>query len=331
MNNPNFQSRILGALLGCAVGDAIGAPFEGYWSKDIPDKAVLMESFQCFDGYPHGQFTDDTQLTLATAEGIFAAGSVNPRVIAEHIGRLWTSAEVIGPGGACMEAGDHYLKHGRCWDCGAPVGRAGNGAAMRVAFLGLSCLGLPNRLNGLVQDVCRLTHHDPRSVAGGLAIATLVQNQYLFPELDARDHLSLVAREVESLHKQFSALVLELDHWIGRSDFQTKNWLAWSALSDCDKLDQATITPYVIPTVLASLWAILSYPNSWSDAVGAVIALGGDVDTLGAIVGAVMGRDSDIISFQNRSGQRFRGEKKLRNWPSDLTLYLRKIAKHGIT
>ncbi|MDF1663355.1 MAG: ADP-ribosylglycohydrolase family protein, partial [Planctomycetota bacterium] len=74
-----------------------------------------------------------------------------------------------------------------------------------------------------------------------------------------------------------------------RSDSETREWLAWSALNTEDKLDHPIITPYVIPTVLGSLWAILSHPQSWIDAVGAAVALGGDVDTLGAIVGAVMG------------------------------------------
>ena len=49
------------------------------------------------------------------------------------------------------------------------------------------------------------------------------------------------------------------------------------------------ITPFVIPTVLAALWAVLRHPSSWSGAVAEAIHFGGDVDTLGAIVGALAG------------------------------------------
>jgi ADP-ribosyl-[dinitrogen reductase] hydrolase len=49
------------------------------------------------------------------------------------------------------------------------------------------------------------------------------------------------------------------------------------------------ITPFVVPTVLAALWAVLLHRSSWPDAVSEAIHLGGDVDTLGAIVGALAG------------------------------------------
>jgi len=45
----------------------------------------------------------------------------------------------------------------------------------------------------------------------------------------------------------------------------------------------------VIPTVLAALWCLMRHPDSWSKAVATAIQLGGDVDTLGAIVGALAG------------------------------------------
>jgi ADP-ribosylglycohydrolase len=52
---------------------------------------------------------------------------------------------------------------------------------------------------------------------------------------------------------------------------------------------QPIITPFVVPTVLAAFWCLLRHPDSWRQAVGGAIRLGGDVDTLGAIVGALMG------------------------------------------
>ena len=61
--------------------------------------------------------------------------------------------------------------------------------------------------------------------------------------------------------------------------------IAWAGMSR-PEFDRPIITPFVIPTVLAALWCLLRHPDSWADAVASAIRLGGDVDTLGAIVGA---------------------------------------------
>jgi ADP-ribosyl-[dinitrogen reductase] hydrolase len=53
----DLRARSTGCLLGCAVGDALGASFEGLWSSAIPDEADLLEGFHEFEGYPTGQYT----------------------------------------------------------------------------------------------------------------------------------------------------------------------------------------------------------------------------------------------------------------------------------
>jgi ADP-ribosylglycohydrolase len=58
---------------------------------------------------------------------------------------------------------------------------------------------------------------------------------------------------------------------------------------DRPEFDASIITPFVVPTVLAALWCLLRFPGSWSQSVAGAIRLGGDVDTLGAIVGALAG------------------------------------------
>ena len=74
--------QTLGCLLGGAVGDALGAPYEGLWSKSIPDSDGLLAGFGEFHGCPRGQYTDDTQLTLATVESIVEQQTIDPHGIA---------------------------------------------------------------------------------------------------------------------------------------------------------------------------------------------------------------------------------------------------------
>src|ERR1700736_5102940 len=99
-----LRDRFLGCLLGCAVGDALGAPYEGLWSHSIPDAETLLAGFGEFEGYPPGQYTDDTQLSVATVKSILRTRSVSPPDIARSIARLWKHQSVIGPGGACTHA-----------------------------------------------------------------------------------------------------------------------------------------------------------------------------------------------------------------------------------
>jgi len=55
-----------------------------------------------------------------------------------------------------------------------------------------------------------------------------------------------------------------------------------------------SINPLVIPTVSAALYAFLRTPKDWVESVRWVFALGGDVDTIGAITRAISGAFSGI-------------------------------------
>ena len=71
----DILQRAMGALLGSAVGDALGAPFEfgpaGQYSAQFP-QPVLGGAGEMIGGGSFGwapaEFTDDTQMTLALAE-----------------------------------------------------------------------------------------------------------------------------------------------------------------------------------------------------------------------------------------------------------------------
>jgi ADP-ribosyl-[dinitrogen reductase] hydrolase len=282
-----LRDRFLGCLLGCAVGDALGAPYEGLWSHSIPDIETLLSGFAEFEGFPPGQYTDDTQLSLATVEAILDAEDVIPAVVARHIARLWKTQSVVGPGGACTQAAHRFLKMGDWTSCGAPAGQAGNGTAMRTAVLGLFFLREMDRLPGVVADISRITHQDPRSVAGGVAIAKAAQlltNDVRSPGAFCQE----IAEATEVYEPQFAGMVRELPSLMMKSPQTILQHIAWSGMAR-PEFDKPIITPFVIPTVLASLWCVLENLDSWSKAVAKALGLGGDVDTLGAVVGALMG------------------------------------------
>lgn len=293
----DVRDRFLGCLLGCAVGDALGAPYEGLWSDSIPDAETLLAGFGEFEGYPLGQYTDDTQLSVATVESILP-GAVAPPDIARSIARLWKHQTVIGPGGACSHAALHFLRYGDWTACGAAVGQAGNGTAMRTAVLGLYFLNDHEALPALAADVSRITHHDARSIAGGVAVAKAAQLLATTRGLTAAEGCQHIAAAIEPADPAFAELVRQPQPRQEGDPAEAVRWIA-TAGAGRPEFDRPIITPFVVPTVLAALWwwCLLRFPDSWPQAVTAAIRLGGDVDTLGAIVGALAGARHGELRF----------------------------------
>jgi ADP-ribosylglycohydrolase len=270
---PDLRSRFIGCLIGCAVGDALGAPFEGYWEHQLPSRKTLLGGFAEVEGYPRGQYTDYTQLTIATVESIVGQRDLIPADIARAIAALWKNHSVVGPGGACTFAANAFLRTRDWTTCGAPVGQAGNGTAMRTAALGLYFLRDPERLPEAVAQVSRITHQDPRSVAGGIAIAKAAQ---LLATLDIIDDVLFcgsIADAIRPYEATFAGLVEGLPSRL-REDRETAlHAIAWAGSSK-PEFSRPIITPFVIPTVLAALWAVLHHQASWSEAVAEAILLG---------------------------------------------------------
>jgi ADP-ribosylglycohydrolase len=307
----DLTDRVFGCVLGGAVGDALGAPYEGLWSRSIPGAPALLAGFAEFEGFPTGQYTDDTQLTVATLRSVVRRGYIDPADVARSIARLWRSQEVVGPGGACTAAADRLLAGGHWSDSGAPVGQAGNGTAMRTAALGLYFLSRPGDLPGEIARVSRITHQDPRSVAGGVAVASAARALAARPGMGADDLCRTVADDMRPFHPWFAELVAGLPDRLGGDPEDVRDYVAWSG-GEAREFEEVIITPYVVPTVLAALWAVASFPSSWSDATAAAIGLGGDVDTLGAIVGGVMGARLGLGAVPDHLARAVHGADHLR-------------------
>ena len=280
--------------MGGAVGDAMGAPFEGLWSDDIPNSDSLVSSFHEYHGYPTGQYTDDTQLTIATIRSIVQNGEIVISDIACSISELWRNHSVIGPGGACTQAAERYLATGDHRDMGAPVGQAGNGTAMRTAAIGLWFGDDRQSLVSSVADISRLTHQDPRSIAGGVAIALAANLLASDQILDAADLCNVIADAIGAIDMELSDLMRALPHHVNSPD--CKQFIA-AAGQPSAEFAIPIITPFVIPTVLASIYCIIQHRTSWVDAVTSAVQFGGDVDTLGAIVGALSGAIHGVVGI----------------------------------
>ena len=159
--------RIIGCILGGAVGDCMGGPYE---RQQIPVR---------LDRDRHWKLSDDTQMTLATCEAVSRCGCVDASVIAENFVSWFKARRISGVGASTqkalseLSAGGHWALVGRKGEMGA-----GNGAAMRIAPLAFCLNPKDHNARVTIRDVCRITHHNEEAYAGALAVALSVAAAY---------------------------------------------------------------------------------------------------------------------------------------------------------
>src|SRR5688500_78183 len=132
--------RVAGALVGSAVGDALGAPFEfgppGQFSARFPVPARGSRTEMCGGGsvgWEPGEFTDDTQTALLVASALLECGGLDEGDLFDRFSR-WAEADPPDIGSQTRAV----LGSGRPWDVAATDNfarsghAAGNGSLMRT-------------------------------------------------------------------------------------------------------------------------------------------------------------------------------------------------------
>ncbi len=162
MNDPS--DGIIGCIVGGAIGDAMGSPWEGGENRGPVLDGVRWRT------------TDDTQLTLATCEAIVMRGSPDPDAMAERFAAWFRERRVTGMGASTLKAlrelaaGGHWALVGRKGEMAA-----GNGAAMRAAPLAFMLDPEREQDRSRIRDISRITHHSDEAYAGALAVIAAVR------------------------------------------------------------------------------------------------------------------------------------------------------------
>ncbi|MFJ9869592.1 ADP-ribosylglycohydrolase family protein [Streptomyces sp. NPDC101165] len=281
MTAPSRTERAAGALLGSAVGDALGAPFEfgpeGAFSARFPHPGHGAE--MCGGGgWDPGEATDDTQMAVLTAESLLERGGMDlPDVFRRF--RRWAGAD---PKDIGLQT-EAVLTSGASWDTaaaqhfGTNQRAAGNGALMRAAP---SAVHFARHGREATMDAARrlsaLTHGDPAAWEG-----TAVLHELIRVALTGEDPLTAVPDTLAALHP---------DH---RARYATVLVPDWHP-------DRATeFNGAVWPCLGSAVWALRT-TASYEGAVRAAIDLGGDTDTVAAVAGALAGAVYGIDAVPER-------------------------------
>ena len=259
----DLQNRALGAYLGLAVGDALGATVEFLTPGEIrrqfaraggAHKEIIGGGWL---NLKPGQTTDDTAMSLALGEALLAGGGRITALAAARAFDEWMRAKPIDIGNTVRR---NLLRFRSTGEAKAPESEhdAGNGAVMRVLPVALATFGrTKSEIVAAFEAQAHVTHNNPLSDAGGLAVIALIHAALAaspWPELKA------IAQALAAEHPQY----------------------AWN------KRQQENPGGYVVETLVAVLQAFFA-TDSFETCLIDVVNRGGDADTTGAIAGMIAG------------------------------------------
>lgn len=248
--------RALGAYLGLAIGDALGATVEFLTPAEIQSRYGTHQRM-IGGGWLRlapGQVTDDTQMSLALGSALVTAGHWDLVAIAEAF-VAWMRSGPPDIGNTCRRGICHYLSTG---DLSVPPSRdsGSNGAAMRNLPVVLASLADEETLIRRSLEQAHLTHHHPLADAGTTALACMTRRLIL---AGASAPVTEMARQLVAQHREF-----EFRPWPGRSG------------------------GYIVDT-LQTVFDGFFNTGSFADCLVRVVNRGGDADTTGALAGQLAG------------------------------------------
>ncbi len=252
------RERAIGAYLGLAIGDALGATVEFMTPREIHARHGVHKDI-VGGGWlklKAGQVTDDTTMALALGEAILAHhGEVVPDACARAFDD-WMRSKPVDIGNTVRR---NLISWRRTGEPAAPESEhdAGNGAAMRLLPVALATVGQsPEAIAAANRAQAHVTHHNALSDAACECLIALIH-----AGLDGRAQDTHAAIDtLFTRHPVFVPPAKRVDNPSG----------------------------YIVDTMHAVLQTLCEY-DSFEAALIDVVNRGGDADTTGAIVGMLMG------------------------------------------
>jgi ADP-ribosylglycohydrolase len=287
-----WAGKRAGSLVGQALGDALGFPVEGCSPAECASyvDSVLRRRPAVLPGRPpfaFGQYTDDTQLARELALSC-VSGAFDGAAFGQRVATIFAEDRIVGRG-RTTEAAALRLARGVPWQsAGTPAPAAGNGSAMRAAPIGwLHAIGPALVRDAVAQS--RVTHADPRSCAGAVAIAGAVSLALREDHVDAGAWVATLGDFAAPIHAGFADEVRRLTDWLALSSDAAAPGIARAGFEPGVSDRWPGISPFVVPSVLWSLYCFLRSSSDYWETICTAIAVGGDVDTTAAMAGAISG------------------------------------------
>jgi ADP-ribosylglycohydrolase len=266
----DLGERIAGALTAYAYGDALGVPWERTPEANLDVTPAQIEQLPVREGWPRGATSDDMALTLLVARHLADRdGGCDASAFLTDLADQEPAIRGLGP--TTTAAIERFRRSG---EIAVPSGRATNGAAMRALPIGWV---LPHdqadQRRQVAIELSGATHADPPALVAACVIAACASWA-----LEGASPALLLAVATEEARE--AARAVDTDAQLAEMLTQVSEG-TWEPPADGISLD-----PY--ETVAAVLWCV-TRATSLRDGLVSAVQIGGDTDTVAALVGGLMG------------------------------------------
>lgn len=288
---PQFVDRLRGVFYGQAIGDALGLGTE-FLTRDLVQRCypyrltrygqILRDAHR--SRWQSGAWTDDTDQMLCILDSLLAERRVDILDIAARF-RQWADHGGMGIGNTVYQVlyspdflADPHAAARQVWERSGRYAAA-NGGVMRTAVLGVWQYQDAAQVRHNAEQVCKITHYDPRCAASCVIVCVLIA-ALLRGETDI---ISLLP-DAYAIARAYDARVVE---YLDRASQPTLDALDLDEGLDPEAGEWGSIG-YTLKTLGAGVWA-LQHAESYKAGLLAVIHEGGDADSNGAVAGALLG------------------------------------------
>ncbi len=268
--------QIKAILFGLALGDALGYPVEFTKLSAIRQEygiAGIQEPPNL------ALYSDDTQMTLALAEGLLDAGiKVSIDDLMQGIGNrfiewLESPDNDRAPGTTCINGVERF-QSGISWRESGIIKSKGCGSAMRVAPLGFIYQHDETRLREIAIASSEITHRHPTAIAASVAAAYLVK--MALDQVPIVDYMSRLYEFTTGISDEMDLAILRVGHVLG----WTNEDLALDHIGQGWTGEEA---------VALALYCVLRYPDNYVACMRRAANTDGDSDSIACIAGGIMG------------------------------------------
>jgi ADP-ribosyl-[dinitrogen reductase] hydrolase len=249
----SMEDRAVGALVGLAVGDALGTSVE-FMSRGNFTPVTGMRGGGVFQLKP-GEWTDDTSMALALGEALLQDPAMTDPALVMNRWLNWYHHGMYSHNGKCFDIGNQTAKALTNWASlrelpAIDTNSAGNGCIMRLAPVVLASLNQPDRMRDISRRQSDFTHRNAECRDIVIKLADLI---------------------AACIHGEAADIAAKIPSDIAaRTETQVES------------------TGYVIDTFEAALWAFAPQ-DGFENIVLRAVNLGDDADTVGAVTGQIAG------------------------------------------
>lgn len=283
------KDKIYGTIFGQAIGDALGLGTEFMSKTEVREKYPdgLKEYSQIIRDYHRAKFqpsswSDDTDMMLCIANAIIEDKGINLHTIARNFKQWVYAPETRGVGQTTLKVlsiAEYVEKPHQVAELIWRMTRtknAANGSVMRTAIIGLK----KENVAQTAEDVCKLTHFDPRCVGSCVIVSEIINHLIWHDE-------QLSYSQIMTIGNKYDKSIAE---YIDKAYYNGIESL---------ELDEPSSIGYTLKALGSALWCLF-HANNFEEGLLKVVNEGGDADTNAAVACAMLGAKFGYTSIPQK-------------------------------